>query len=185
MKLPPLTKQEKQKAALSVIGVSLLLFVYVNYFARPTFANIQKRKTSIKELTQKLNDLKTLSVKLDALRAEIQRIELDWQNMESKLPRERALPKILDTLSRISERNRLRIASISPQGRRDEALYTEHSFGLNLTGSYHNVAGFMADLGHEPRLFHAKNLTMTSSATDPETSVSASFTVIAFEYKGG
>ncbi|GEM_PF-6934709 len=188
MVLPKLDKQEKQRIALSIVGVLFLAFVYYQYFMKPTWRKINQNRAKIIELTQKLNELKKMSVRIEALKAETQAVETNWRSLETKLPKSRDLPKILDTIATLAEKNKIELNSISPQGVKSDApLYSEYSFGLSISGSYHDIALFLTELGHAQRLFHSKDLNLSARqapAINPEANVNATLTVVAFEYKG-
>lgn len=184
--LPKFNKKERQKIILGAMASVVLAMLYWQYFLKPTWQDIDKKQARYTELKNKIAELKFRSARMEALKIETQELETFWQSLEAKLPKERALPKILDTITRLAQKNHLELVSLSPQGVRPETLYTEHSFGLSLVGSYHNIASFVTDLGRAQRLFHSRDLTMSSrSGGDPATSVNATITVIAFEYKGG
>jgi Tfp pilus assembly protein PilO len=67
-----------------------------------------------------------------------------------------------------------------------QSSYNEVPFQITLSGTYHSLAHFLADLGQESRIISEKNINFTpeSSGKDYSTTINAGFVLIAYTFKG-
>jgi Tfp pilus assembly protein PilO len=75
------------------------------------------------------------------------------------------------------------VQSITPSGSAPVEYFTRVSYAITLKGNYHDVGRFLTALGLEERIMTSENLTMTATP-GVETSVSAQFTLVAYQYNG-
>ncbi|MBI4668373.1 MAG: type 4a pilus biogenesis protein PilO [Elusimicrobia bacterium] len=183
-----LSKEQIQQIAVAVLMTALVGFVYFKYFLKPNMESIKENKAKVVDLTGRVDELEKRAKKRERLLIEIEQAETAWQALKAKLPEKQDMPGILKIIDQLTRRHRLQMGSIAPQPISSSELYYEIPFAISVTGSYHDLAMFLEAFGKTERIFHARNLSISPAASTPErpqTSVSASLTLVTFQYKGG
>lgn len=188
MKKIKLTKEQMQQIAAGILMTGLFAYAYTTYFYKPKMASIKKTTEEIQALTTRLEELKKRAARKDRLMAEIAAAERRWEDLKARLPEGRQLPQILQTITKIAQRHRMEITRLEPKPVVSADLYNEIPFGVTFSGSYHDLVLFLTEIGSLERLYHARDMVLSPAAatqTNPATSVSATLTLVTFEYRGG
>ncbi len=183
-----LTKEQQQQIATAIMFLALGSYLYYKYFYSQITLKIKANTVKIEELSERLTKLERRAAQRDRLRREIASAESEWETLKLKLPEETDLPSILETITVLAQKSRIKIGSLSPQALRALELYEEIPFSTNLTGSYHDLAQFLTSLAGVERIFHARNVGLnqaTPSVEQPWATINASLSLITFKYKGG
>lgn len=187
MKGIKLTKQQIQQIALGVMLTGLGCFTYYRYFLTPKLAQIKEKKVQIEQLSKRLEELQRRAAKRSQLLADIAKAERQWEDLKSRLPNDRELPAILQTINRIAQKHRVVLQNLRPGPIQAADLYYEIPFGLTTTGAYHDVAAFLVEMGNLTRVYKVRDLTLSPAAGGaerPDISIGASFTLVTYQYKG-
>lgn len=175
-----LTKQQQQFLVIGAIWLIGGGYAYINYFWLPTATKIAKTQAEIDEVQGKILKAKGQAGRLEKIQREIQVLNDQAVEAEKRLPRNRDLPAVIDTLSALTQRHNLKLAGISVGSPSDKQYFTEISYALSITGTYHDIAKFFAAVALEQRIFNVRGVNFSGSGE----TLTASFQLIAYQYKG-
>jgi type IV pilus assembly protein PilO len=147
-------------------------------------------------ISQKMDDLSGKISKIDsdiskatAQASRLQRLQADLATLnqqaveaERRLPREKSVPDVLDTLSNLAEQNRVHIQSFSPGPQKSQPFFNELSYPMSVKGSFHDVGRFFAAIALEERIFNVKDVDFPAESADGQMTVT--FTLLTYQYKG-
>ena len=145
---------------------------------------IRAQDSKIQELERKITEGRAAEQKLPQFREEVRRLELELDKLLRILPARRNTPELLRRIRALAEQGDFDLARFTPGNFTDRDFYSEWPIGIQLSGSYHNLALFFDRIGRFSRIINIENLTI--GALRPQTparSISASFTAKTFIYK--
>lgn len=178
-----LTKEQLAQIAGGVLFGGLFIYGYLFYFWLPTARKIEDNTKKVASMESDINKAKMQKAKYKDLEAKLASLRDEKEAAQKKLPRERKLPDLLRTITALSKKHRVSVQSITPSGSAPVEYFTRVSYAISLKGNYHDVGRFLTALGLEERIMTSENLSMAATA-GAETSVSAQFTLVAYQYNG-
>jgi len=121
---------------------------------------------------------------LRKVQAQMAALQIEVGEFDILLPKTRELPSLLRVFTHRAEANGLTLTSFKPSRPVAKGLYDEIPYDISVTSSLHGIGHFLTAMGKGERLFAARNLAMTATASkaDPSKSVNATFTLVAFKY---
>ncbi|MEW6556515.1 MAG: type 4a pilus biogenesis protein PilO [Elusimicrobiota bacterium] len=177
-----LTNQEK-----GAIGVVILvgLWAYWKYLYKPITGEITRLEQDLEQKQAKLDETRRAAQELEVLEAEFKIIEIEAREMEKKLPKSKELPNLIRNLTRSLEKHKLNIQNFTPSKENPKAYYSEIPISMQLTGSYHNLANFLAEVGQYERVFNAFDIILTPKPPTKESpdTISASLKLATYMAK--
>lgn len=176
-----MTSEQIGKIAAGALFAGLFLYVYFVYFWLPVSKKIEENTKANASMTSDIARAKAQKAKCPDLEATLAALRLEKEAMQQRLPRERQLPDLIKTLMSLSAKHRVNIQSISPGGSSKGEYFMKALYQISLTGDYHAIGRFLTALGLEVRILNAENLNLTGTPGS-ETSASASFTLVAYQY---
>ncbi len=145
---------------------------------------IRAQDNRIQELERKITEGRAAEQKLPQFREEVRRLELELDKLLRILPARRNTPELLRRIRALAEQGDFDLARFTPGNFTDRDFYSEWPIGIQLAGSYHNLALFFDRIGRFSRIINIENLSI--GATRPQTptrTIFASFTAKTFIYK--
>jgi type IV pilus assembly protein PilO len=137
--------------------------------------------------TPKNVELTTLSVRLDTLdslnriaKAEVAKGSATKMKAEAELydreltvlrrlvPTSNEVPPLLESISNAARRAGLELSAVEPDGVINGDQFDTYKYKLGVTGPYHQVAEFLANVGSLPRIVSPINVTLVPSARSGE-----------------
>ncbi|MCX5784324.1 MAG: type 4a pilus biogenesis protein PilO [Elusimicrobia bacterium] len=178
-----LTKEQITQIAAGVFFGGLFIFAYLNYFWLPLSKTITENISKVASLESEINKAKMLKAKYKDLEAKLESLKSQKEAAQKKLPHDRKLPDLLRTIINLSKVYKVNIQSISSPASGKEAYFIKASYQISVLCDYHALGRFMTALGLEERIMTTENLTI-SATPGSDTSISASFTLVVFQYNG-
>ena len=178
-----LTKEQLGQIFAGVLFGGLFIYGYLFYFWLPTAKRIEENTKKVASIEADINKAKMQKAKYKDLESKLASLRDEKEAAQKKLPRERKLPDLLRTITALSRKYKVDVKSINPAGSAPVEYFTRVSYGISLTGNYHDVGRFLTALGLEERIMTSENLSLSATAGS-ETSVSAQFTLVAYQYNG-
>jgi type IV pilus assembly protein PilO len=181
-----MTKKMQQKIIVMVLFFGGALYVYHQYLYMPLQQKYKDAFTQLEEKQRKLVEMRRRAVELPRLQAEMKDLEQEVSELEKRLPKDKEIPDLLRTLTRMAQRYQLKVVNISPLAVSAQANYNEVPFQITLQGTYHSLANFLAQIGQESRIFSERNLTLSANQGNKENpaTINATFTLVAYTFKG-
>jgi type IV pilus assembly protein PilO len=178
-----LTKEQLGQIAAGVLFCALLIYGYVFYFWMPISKKIDANSKKVASMESDISKAKAQKAKYKDLEAKLASLKEEKEAAQKKLPRERKLPDLLKTITALSKKHKVAIQAITPGSSTKGEYFTKVAYQISLSGDYHALGRFLTALGLEERILTVENLVI-SGTPDAETSVSATFILMAYQYNG-
>ena len=166
-----------------VLFGGLFVYAYLVYFWLPISKTIEENNKKIASMESDISNAKKLKAKYKDLELKLVSLQLEKEAAQKKLPKDRKFPDLLRTITDLGKRHKVNIRSITPTGSTKEAYFLKVSYQMSVTCDYHALGRFMTALGLEERILSTENLSITGTPNS-DSSVSASFTLVAYQYSG-
>jgi Tfp pilus assembly protein PilO len=180
-----MTQEQQKQVVMGVVAVGLFGYVYFNYLLKPKTADIQAKTAELTEVNGRIESLRATASQRDLLLQRVEELKGEVAKVERRLPRQQNIQDVIRVVSQLAAKHGVRYSTFSPLGTQSPGLFTEISFGMNITGSVHSIGKFLAALGQQERIFSAKNLSISyAPEAKRNQTVSGSFTLFAYSYNG-
>jgi type IV pilus assembly protein PilO len=165
MAFPPKTQRE-QIMLLVCIAALGLAGAYWNFVFTP-------KSTEITDLRQKVDTLESRNTRaraevasgsIDELKAEAEQSARDLEVMRQLVPTSNEVPALLEQVSTAARRVGLDIAAFQPEPVIEGDQFDTHRYKMAVTGGYHAVAEFLANVGSLTRIVAPVNVAVTPIA---------------------
>jgi type IV pilus assembly protein PilO len=159
--LVPRTQREQVMVLLAILGLATAgLFWYVKYDPRMVELDVlEERVTRIDDANHEAS-AELAQGTVTELRAEAQSLAEHLQVMRQLVPEGNEVPLLLEQISTAARRVGLDIGSVEPLGVEQGADFDAYRYRLRLSGAYHDIANFLANVGSLPRIVAPMNITM-------------------------
>lgn len=178
-----LTPKQMQIVVLAAVVVLGGGFVYFQYFWKPISARIDAAQSNIETVEGKISKATAQAARLPQIQRELVVLNQQATEAEKRLPKERDLPDVIDTISSLSQKYRVNLASFSPGNPTTKQFFIEVPYAVTATGGFHDIGRFFAAVALEERIFNVRNVTF-SGGQGGLGKVNVNFTLIAYQYKG-
>ncbi len=170
-----------------IIGASLILFfvgggIYIKLFWLPISEKQAKLMEQIEQIDSKIAKAEAQASRLKRLQDELATLNQQAIEAEKRLPKNKDVPEILITISRLAEKNRVTILSFAPGPQKSQQYFIELAYPMSVRGSYHSIGRFLASIALETRIFNVRDVIYPLPGPDGEMSVT--FTLLTYQYKG-
>ena len=173
---------KNQKAIL--IGVLCLAggWMYWHYILKPVNKDIQTLRTELEGKQKNLDATRQAAMEFEVLEAEYNILKIEASELEKKLPFKKDLPKLISDITKSLEKNRMTIQSFTPSPDSPKTYFSEMIVSLQVSGTYHNLAGFLADIGQYDRIINTYDVTIMPLPTSKLSSdtISASLRLVIY-----
>ncbi len=145
---------------------------------------IRAQDNRIVDLERKITEGRAAEQKLPQFREEVRRLELELDKLLRILPARRNTPELLRRIRALAEQGDFDLTRFTPGAFSDRDFYSEWPIGIELAGSYHNLALFFDRIGRFSRIINIENLRIFSVRPQtPTHTIGATFTAKTFIYK--
>jgi len=177
--IPKLELDESKKKILLLYGLAFLI-VLALYFYIFLIPSVNKLFVSIPNARALQRNIKTVTSDLehkDALKSKAESLDLKMSKYAVKLTREKELPKLLESLSKIAKSSRIKILSITPlpprklmanELDRADAVYQEVPIEISAVSGYHDLGVFINKLENDERYMEVSDITIKSKSDNPK-----------------
>lgn len=177
-----LSQQQQQYLGAGSILFLVLAGVYVKFFWLPISQKEAELTDQIAQIEAKISKAEAQASRLTRLQSELAVLNQQAIEAEKRLPKNKDVPDILVTLSRLGEKNRVSILGIAPGPQKSQQYFTELNYPMSVKGSYHNIGRFFAAVALETRIFNVKDVVYP--AADGSGEMTVTFTLLTYQYKG-
>ncbi|MFA5778994.1 MAG: type 4a pilus biogenesis protein PilO [Elusimicrobiota bacterium] len=158
------------------------LWAYWKYLYNPIKGEIARLEQDLSQKQSQLETTRQAAQELEVLEAEFKVIELEAKEMERKLPKSKDLPKLIRDITKTLEKHKITVQNFTPSKESPKTYFSEIPISLQVTGNYHNLANFLADIGQYERVINTYDVTLTprpASKESPDT-IAASLKLITY-----
>jgi type IV pilus assembly protein PilO len=186
MAIPDLKSPALQKLLLAILLSGGALGVYFATSLLPwTFpkgsARIAELKTQYEQKSAELARARASVADLPRFEAEYEQLHQRWELASELLPAERQLPTLLRKITLAGQQTGITFTLFRPGAMKPSDYHTEMPISVAVSGDYHSVGSFLAELSNMRRIVTVTNLKLTTnSKNDGAGTTVAEFTASAF-----
>ncbi len=176
-----------QKSLLcGVIGAGALGVFFLTHVLPFSFPAQRDRLTALKaDYDRKSTDLARARATVSDLprfEAEYDRLHERWIKAAELLPTDRQVPVLLRRITLAAQQTGVQFVMFRPNDTKVQDHYTELPLQLSVTGGYHQVGSFVAELSNMRRIITVSNLQLKANpkAETDGSSVAVEFTASAY-----
>ncbi len=169
----------------SIGALGLFFFSNVLPFGYPRQKDeITKIKTDYEKRAAELARARATVADLPKFEAEYTRVHSQWAHAAQLVPTENRMPTLLRQITLAAQQNGIGMTVVRPGEPRNEQHYTEMPIEIAVTGQYHQVASFLANIANMPRIVNVSGLklkaTDSKGSDGPQGSTEAEFTASSY-----
>lgn len=180
-----------QKALLSVLlaGVVLGAFFFTHFlpFSYPTGRDaLTILKVDYEKKSTELARARATVADLPRFEAEYEQLHERWIMAAELLPEDKQLAALLRKITLAGQQTGVEFVSFRPAGLKAEQHYSELPLNISVTGGYHQVGAFLAELSNMRRIITVSNVRLAANGgqqrggSESAGSTSADFTASAY-----
>lgn len=118
---------------------------------------------------------------LPRFEAEYEQLHQRWELASELLPTDRQLPTLLRKITLAGQQTGVTFTMFRPAGMKPSDYHTEMPINVSVSGDYHSVGSFLAELSNMRRIVTVSNLKLTTNQrNDGAGSTVAEFTASAY-----
>ena len=174
------------------LGLLAILIAYVFLFLSPSLGKLFELMPKMRELKIEITSVHNDLQFEENFGKKLQKLEEEMGKYEHKLSREKEIPVLLENLSQIAKKSRVKILSITPitrRGLRDSArekasVYQEVPIAVTAQSGYHDLGNFINKLENGQRYMQIRDIEIRTKKNNPKRH-EVDFVVYAYTFKGG
>ena len=155
------------------IGALLLIFLlYYFVLIRPQLNALWKIEPEIKTLTGNIKKAKDDTNNLQGYKNSVPNLQKSLRTLQAKVRQKHEVPIILEKVSRLANKNNIKINQISPVSMDPDVLLEDNQrvyyslpIDINADGSYHDFGRFLNDLENDEISFRTAAFVVTAQST--------------------
>jgi type IV pilus assembly protein PilO len=161
--------------ALGAVGA----FIY--YYEMPAHAAMATRQLELDALNRNIAIGQATAKKLPEFRAQIGDLESRLDSLRAVLPDEKDAADLLRRMQTVAAQSNLTIKSFAPKAVVTKQMHAEWPIGLELDGTYHNLALFFDRVGKFTRIINISGLEVRGKdKPEPNSTITATCTATTF-----
>lgn len=145
---------------LLILGVTLFGMHW--YLASPAKEELDRVRGQEAQLIRDYRSKAAQAANLEAMREDMQNLEIRMEALREMLPTGAEVPSLLDNISEAAIDNRLDIDFIRLRDPLADEHYVERPFDIQVRGDYHRIATFLADVASLPRIVTLHDMTLVA-----------------------
>ncbi len=179
----PLQRKHKLAGAAALLILPLVLFFFLFY---------QPKNNEIESLTQKKNTAmqelqkaKDIAATLDKHRAEMARVEEQFNETSVLFPKEKEIPRLLTDISAEGQSAGLEFLTFKPSVPIPKDFYSEIPIDIQVRGPYHNMGSFLDNVSKLNRIVTVSNIKISApSKSEGEILLNSTCRLVTYQFTG-
>lgn len=169
------------KALILLIFVAVIAAIYWYFFWSPRAEEIERSERKLRQEQTKIREYEAIAAELPKFEKEFERLNNEFELISLKLPKEKEIPALIDSVySEISGSN-LDSIIFAPQGQVTKEIYAEIPIQMEVIGGYYNLADFFDRISRLPRIVNVRDLVLTrNDVRGNNVILNAKFNVVTF-----
>jgi len=175
-----------QKTLLAVLAAGGMLGVFFFTHLVPFgYPNQKERLNALQaDYEKKSTELaraRTTVADLPRFEREYEQLHQKWSLAAELLPADRQLSALLRKITLAGQQTGVRFVMFKPNAAKTEQYYTEMPVQISVTGGYHQVGSFLAELSNLRRIITVSNVHLkANTGDDPLATTAVDFTASAY-----
>jgi len=174
---------QKLSLAILVAGGALGLFYFTHLipFGFPNNRDqISSLRNDFEKKSSELARARASVADLPRFEAEYDQLHQRWELAAELLPTDRQLSTLLRKITLAGQQTGVQFVMFKPGSQRPMEYHTEMPVQISVTGPYHNIGSFLAELSNMRRIVTVSNLHLTTNARGEDGTTSAEFVASAY-----
>ena len=172
----------KQRLLIVAVVIIALLAGFYQFVYKKKVGYIKIFEAQLTTLNNELQELRVIKKKLEEFKSMITELEVQLDEAQRQLPRSKEIPTLLNDISKFGKGAGLEFLSFRPASEAKKGFYAEVPINLVVNGPFHNLAQFIDDIVHYPRIIKISSVTM-GSPTDVDGHIVVRATAKATTYR--
>ena len=174
-----------QKLLLAILfaGGAVGIF-YFTHFVPFGFANNNEKiatlKSDYEKKSSELARARASVADLPRFEAEYEQLHQRWEMASELLPTDRQVSTLLRKITLAGQQAGVSFAMFKPNGLRPSEYHTEMPVNITVSGAYHDVGSFLAELANLRRIVTVSNLKLTTNMKQAGGTTTAEFVASAY-----
>lgn len=169
------------KLLLLLLIVGAISGAYWYFFWSPGAETLERAERKLAAEQKKIKEYEAVAAELPAFEKEFDRLNREFDLISLKLPKEKEIPTLIDSVySEISGSN-LDSIIFAPQGQVAKEIYAEIPIQMEVIGGYYNLADFFDRISRLPRIVNVRDLVLSRMDVKGNNVIlNAKFNVVTF-----
>lgn len=182
-----LRSPKTQVVLLAVLAGILLTWLFYAQVYSKNLRTLQSLRGDLQKIESEVKAARAAVDQLPEVRREYELTLRKWEKAKDLLPSEKEIPDLIRTMTNAAAESGVRFVSFKPSPPVAEPMYQRIPVTVSVTGNYHQVGSFLAQVANLPRIIKPSDLTLApnSETKDASRTVKADFTATAFVFKEG
>lgn len=172
-----------RKVILVCIVLLLFAYLYYSYFYQAALEKKSKLDVRLSSLQQEIAEKQIIAKQIEKYRKERDAMKEDLQVALTRLPEQKEIPGLLDSVSEAGRRLNLEFLLFEPLTTVPKEFYAEVPVKVEVIGGYHNIVFFFEKVAKLPRIMNITDLSIKKGvAKDNIDSLTASCLVKTYMF---
>lgn len=173
----------KQKILICLVAGVIPVAAFFFLLFSPKNEEINKLRARKEVLELEIKKVEATVRQLDRHKAEMRKVEVQFQAASLLLPEQKEIPSLLTNISSQGANSGLEFLSFKPRGEVAREFYAEIPVDITVRGPYHNVGVFLDKISKLPRIVTVSNLSMGSPfQSDNEIFLNTTFNLVTYRF---
>ncbi len=153
----------KQRLMVLGVVVVLLLVGFYYWIYAPNAKTISGLRMKLSSVQSDLQGLRAINAKLPEFKAQSEGLQKQLLEMRKKLPQDKEIPGLLDSISKAGTESGLQFELFRPRAENKKEFYSEVPVDITVTGPFHAISMFLDKVVHFPRIVNISNFNFGSA----------------------
>jgi type IV pilus assembly protein PilO len=168
-------KDERQTQMAVMAGLAVFVAIYLFFILRPQLVSIVCALGNSIKVAGELGSAKTDIANIPKFKKTIEAYRGKIELAEKRLPAEREIPSLLESLSDMARRCNVKIVSITPvvvpvkaeRSSRSRPVYQEIPIAITAKSGYHELGSFISKLENSDRFMMVDDIEIRANKANP------------------
>ncbi len=149
-----------RKVTLVCIILLLFAYLYYSYFYQAAFEKKGKLGVRLSSLQQEIAEKQIIANQIEKYKKERDALKEDLRVALTRLPEQKEIPGLLDSVSEAGRRLYLEFLLFEPMGPVPREFYAEVPVKVEVIGGYHNIVFFFEKVAKLPRIVNITDISI-------------------------
>ncbi|MGB9761072.1 MAG: type 4a pilus biogenesis protein PilO [Caldimicrobium thiodismutans] len=176
------TSTKREKVLLVLVTIILPFFLFYKFYYIPLKEKINNLKEDIKKIELEIAKLENFVKREKAIEEIVRNRKKFLEEIKIILPTEKEIPQLIKNVSEIAKKNKLEILRFMPRQEERQNYYNVIPFDMELKGYFYDILKFLNEVEKLSRLVTLKNIEFSPQAKEEKIIIKTSF--VTYVYTG-
>ncbi len=167
------------KIGVLVFLVAVISLGYWYFYYSPKSDDIERAGVRLTQVGKQVSEYEAIARELPKFEAENKRLKKEFELVASKLPKEKEIPALIDSVYADISASNLDSIIFAPKPQVTKEIYAEIPIEMQVVGTYYNLADFFDRISRLPRIVNVRNLNL-ERGDGRSRILDANFSVVTF-----